>query len=108
MQHYSARSPEERRLHPEQGIKLDRRLAFMAPGSYAREVAQRVFSGVMADGFIHAGNLAYLSILTLFPFFIVAAAIARLFGRAPKPGCPPRAVPSWSEPGRKELHKRMR
>ena len=81
MQHYSARSPEERRLHPEQGIKLDRRLAFMAPGSYAREVAQRVFSGVMADGFIHAGNLAYLSILTLFPFFIVAAAIARLFGR---------------------------
>ncbi|OQW42677.1 MAG: ribonuclease BN [Proteobacteria bacterium SG_bin5] len=53
----------------------------MAPGSYAREVLGRVFSGVIADGFIHAGNLAYLSILTLFPFFIVAAAVARLVGR---------------------------
>lgn len=81
MQHLSARSPEERRLHPERGIKLDRRLAFMAPGSYAREVLGRVVSGVFADGFIHAGNLAYLSILTLFPFFIVAAAVARLVGR---------------------------
>ena len=81
MQHLSARSPEERRLHPERGLKLDRRLAFMAPGSYAREVLARVTSGVLADGFIHAGNLAYLSILTLFPFFIVAAAVARLVGR---------------------------
>lgn len=81
MQHFSARSPEERRLHPERGVKLDRRLAFMAPGSYAREVLGRVFSGVIADGFIHAGNLAYLSILALFPFFIVAAAVARLVGR---------------------------
>ena len=32
-------------------------------------------------GFIHAGNLAYLSLLTLFPFFVVAAALAQLFGR---------------------------
>lgn len=37
--------------------------------------------GVFSDGFVHAGNLAYLSLLTLFPFFIVAAAVARLFGR---------------------------
>ncbi|MFX7858404.1 YhjD/YihY/BrkB family envelope integrity protein, partial [Acinetobacter baumannii] len=28
-----------------------------------------------------AGNLAYLSLVTLFPFFIVAAAIARVIGR---------------------------
>nr|WP_184002228.1 YihY/virulence factor BrkB family protein [Stakelama sediminis] len=37
--------------------------------------------GVWSEGFVHAGNLAYLSLLTLFPFFIVAAAFARLFGR---------------------------
>ncbi|HKR25276.1 MAG TPA: YihY/virulence factor BrkB family protein, partial [Allosphingosinicella sp.] len=34
-----------------------------------------------SDGFIHAGNLAYLALLSLFPFVIVAAAIARLFGQ---------------------------
>lgn len=53
----------------------------MRPGSYVREVVKRVAIGVFSDGFIHAGNLAYLSLLTLFPFFIVAAAIARLIGR---------------------------
>nr|WP_081987873.1 YihY/virulence factor BrkB family protein [Sphingomonas sp. 37zxx] len=37
--------------------------------------------GTFDDGFMHAGNLAYLSLLTLFPFFIVAASIAQLFGR---------------------------
>ncbi len=40
-----------------------------------------MFIGVISDGFVHAGNLAYLSLLTLFPFFIVAAAVAQLFGR---------------------------
>ncbi len=53
----------------------------MRPGSYVREVIKRVATGVFSDGFVHAGNLAYLSLLTLFPFLIVAAAIARLFGR---------------------------
>ncbi|OYY91851.1 MAG: ribonuclease BN [Sphingomonas sp. 28-66-16] len=53
----------------------------MRPGSYVREIGRRVIVGVLSDGFIHAGNLAYLSLVTLFPFFIVAAAIARLFGR---------------------------
>ena len=41
---------------------------------------KRVAVGVYTDGFIHAGNLAYLALLTLFPFVIVAAAVARLFG----------------------------
>ena len=45
------------------------------------EVTKRVFIGVFNDGFIHAGNLAYLTLLTLFPFFIVIAALASLFGR---------------------------
>ena len=48
----------------------------------ALEVVKRVAVGVYNDGFIHAGNLAYLSIVALFPFFIVAAAMAHLLGRA--------------------------
>ena len=45
------------------------------------EVVKRVAIGVYNDGFIHAGNLAYLSILALFPFFILAAAVAHLLGQ---------------------------
>lgn len=45
-------------------------------------VAKRVAIGLYDDGFIHAGNLAYLSLLALFPFLILAAAVARLLGRA--------------------------
>ena len=44
-------------------------------------VIKRVAIGVYSDGFIHAGNLAYLALLSIFPFVIVAAAIARLFGQ---------------------------
>lgn len=58
-----------------------REVGKVKPGSYPFEVAKRVAVGVYNDGFIHAGNLAFLALLTLFPFFIVAAAIARLFGR---------------------------
>src|SRR5690606_20812728 len=32
------------------------------------------------DGFIHAGNLAYLAVLAIFPFFITGAAIFSLIG----------------------------
>nr|WP_262504079.1 YihY/virulence factor BrkB family protein [Sphingosinithalassobacter sp. CS137] len=46
------------------------------------EVVKRVAVGTYTDGFTYAGNLAYLSLVTLFPFFIVAAAIARLFGHS--------------------------
>jgi membrane protein len=55
----------------------------MRPGSRAYEVMKRVVVGVYSDGFVHAGNLAYLALLTLFPFFIVTAALAQLFGRGP-------------------------
>lgn len=37
--------------------------------------------GIWEEGFSHAGNLAYLTLLTLFPFFIVTAAIATLMGK---------------------------
>jgi membrane protein len=46
------------------------------------EVIKRIAVGVYNDGFIHAGNLAYLSILALFPFFILAAAVAHLIGQS--------------------------
>jgi membrane protein len=48
------------------------------------KVVKRVAIGVYSDGFIHAGNLAYLAILSLFPFVIVAAAIAKLAGAGPE------------------------
>ncbi|MPT49180.1 MAG: YihY/virulence factor BrkB family protein [Sphingobium sp.] len=49
--------------------------------AYVKEIAKRVLLGVYDDGFIHAGNLAYLSLVSLFPFFIVAATIASALGR---------------------------
>ena len=44
-------------------------------------VVRDTVAGVWADGFTHAGNLAYLSLLTLFPFFIVLATVAGSLGR---------------------------
>ena len=54
----------------------------LKPHVTAWEIVKRVAIGVYNDGFIHAGNLAYLSILALFPFFILAAAIAHLLGQS--------------------------
>ena len=45
-------------------------------------VVKRVVVGVFDNGFVYAGNLAYLAVLTVFPFFILAAAIASLFGQS--------------------------
>lgn len=44
-------------------------------------VVARVVGGTWSDGFTLAGNLAYLSLLTLFPFFIVVATVAGALGR---------------------------
>ncbi|WP_375403568.1 YihY/virulence factor BrkB family protein [uncultured Sphingomonas sp.] len=56
-------------------------LARMRPGERALEVTKRSLLGVYNVGFIHAGNLAYLALTAIFPFFIVAAAILALFGQ---------------------------
>ena len=48
----------------------------------AWEITKRVLIGVYNDGFIHAGNLAYLALLALFPFFITTAAITQLLGQS--------------------------
>ena len=76
-------TPEDRAKHPGR-VKavLSRRLARVAPGSFAYEVVKRAAVGVYNDGFIHAGNLAYLALMTVFPFFIVAAAVLSLLGQS--------------------------
>jgi membrane protein len=78
----SPKSPEERHktlvLEEARGIHHEEP---ESPPSRAWEVTKRVAVGVYNDGFIHAGNLAYLSLVSLFPFFIVSAAIARVFGQ---------------------------
>jgi len=71
-------SPEARRKRP-----LENQLNRMRPGGRIYTVFRRAALGVYNEGFIHAGNIAYLALLTLFPFFIVMAALAQLFGRAP-------------------------
>ena len=43
---------------------------------------KRVAAGTMDQGLIHAGNLAFLSLLTLFPFFVIIGAIAGTVGRS--------------------------
>ena len=55
----------------------------MRPGGRVYTIVRRAALGVYNDGFIHAGNIAYLALLTMFPFFIVMAALAQLFGRTP-------------------------
>lgn len=50
------------------------------PAGRIRTVLGRVLTGVWNDGFIHAGNLAYMAVIALFPFFITAAAIFSALG----------------------------
>jgi membrane protein len=52
----------------------------VGPGSRVFCVAQRVLVGTYNDGFIHAGNLAYMAVLAIFPFFITGAAIFSVIG----------------------------
>ena len=71
-------SPEQRRK--EAGDLRGRIENRVGPGTRVWEVAKRTFVGTYNDGFIHAGNLAYLSMLAIFPFFILGAAIFSAFG----------------------------
>src|SRR4030095_1879829 len=75
-------SPEERRKRL---ARLRARFGKAAIERAKREikpliVAKRVAVGIYGDGFIHAGNLASLALLALFPFVILASAVARFFG----------------------------
>ena len=84
MRDVSPQSPESRRkrlasMRAAFGTEVEEKLK---PRLTPWEVTKRVLIGVYNDGFIHAGNLAYLSVLALFPFFILAAAVAHLFGQS--------------------------
>jgi membrane protein len=84
MRDVSPQSPEARRkrlasMRAAFGTDVEEKLK---PRLTPWEVVKRVAIGVYNDGFIHAGNLAYLSIVALFPFFIVAAAVAHLLGQS--------------------------
>ena len=71
-------TPEARRKEAEtfRGRVVDT----VGPGTKAWEVVKRVAIGTFNDGFIHAGNLAYLAIFSIFPFFILGAALFSLVG----------------------------
>lgn len=79
-------NPEDRRvrsLSPEERRKEALRTRItnkVGPGTRAWEVAKRVFVGAYNDGFIHAGNLAYMAVLAIFPFFITGAALFSVIG----------------------------
>jgi len=49
-------------------------------GNTVLRVLKRAATGVYTVGFMHAGNLAYLSLMTVFPFFIVVAAVLSALG----------------------------
>ena len=75
-------SPEARRkeaLRWRAGLEERARHNF-GPGSRFLEIVKRVATGAYNDGFIHAGNLAYMAILSLFPFFILVAAFFSIVG----------------------------
>lgn len=80
--------PEDREIHslsPEARRKEARYLRgrieeHVGPGTRAWNVAKRTLVGTYNDGFIHAGNLAYLSMLAIFPFFILGAALFSAIG----------------------------
>ncbi len=84
----SPHSPEARaerarrvkRLARARGL-VDKQLKRVGPGTRIYRIARRVAVGTYFDGFIHAGNLAYLALIALFPFFITATAVMSAFGR---------------------------
>lgn len=84
MSEISPLSPEARAQLPATKLAHESEAKWFArlglPGQVI-EVIKRVSVGVYSDGFIHAGNFAYLSLVSLFAFCVVAAAIAGAFGQ---------------------------
>ncbi|MCA1657539.1 MAG: YihY/virulence factor BrkB family protein, partial [Actinobacteria bacterium] len=81
MREISPESPEARRKRLASAKAHFGTIREKSRRSRTWEVIKRVAVGVYSDGFIHAGNLAYLALLSIFPFVIVAAAVTRLFGQ---------------------------
>jgi membrane protein len=92
-EHFAAegRSPHSPEARREAAILAERALrkqgvwqrsyARVGPGTRTFQVAKRVLVGAYYDGFIHAGNLAYMALIALFPFFITATALMSALGR---------------------------
>lgn len=76
-------SPEARRRDARRRRRAGLRgrvVSRVGPGTRTFEIVKRVAVGAYNDGFIHAGNLAYMAIIAIFPFFILGAAIFSLIG----------------------------
>ena len=90
MSDHGSKEPEERLVHflspearrREAGSLRQRVNRRLGPGTRVFEVIKRTALGAWNDGFIHAGNLAYMAILAIFPFFILGAALFSLVGDA--------------------------
>ncbi len=82
MQEASPLSPEARAQHPEDHVSSEAYwFDHLDIFHKSTEIVRRVVVGVYTDGFTQAGNFAYLSLVALFAFCIVAAAIAGAFGQ---------------------------
>lgn len=99
---------------PQPGL-IGRALTHVGPGTRIYEVVRRTTVGTWQDGFIHAGNLAYLAMLALVPFFILGAALFTLFGgedladsmvRAVMSGLPPSAARVIMPVAEESMHAR--
>ncbi len=84
---HSPHSPEARaerakriKLRARAQGMLDAGRQRLGPGTRIFHIVRRVVVGTYTDGFIHAGNLAYLALIALFPFFILLAAAFSLIG----------------------------
>lgn len=88
MPHFELPGPEEREVHSlspearrqEAQTLRGRVIHHVGPGTRAFRIIRRTIIGAWNDGFIHAGNLAYLTILAIFPFFILGSAVFTLLG----------------------------
>lgn len=78
----SPRSPEARRIRAlRMRDAMQRGYQRVDPRGRSWEVVKRVATGAYFDGFIHAGNLAYMALIALFPFMITATALMTALGQ---------------------------
>lgn len=78
----SALTPEERAEHSDTETTVANVTLAIGPFAFAWRTFKRAALGVYNDGFVYAGNMAYLTLMTVFPFFIVAAAVLSLVGQS--------------------------
>lgn len=74
-------APPERIGAPPAGVmgRLAAYVAWRIPRTFA--VVRRTLGRTLRDGYIHAGNIAYLSLVTLLPLIILITAVTVAFGQ---------------------------